>query len=218
MKALKSILILGTMLLTFDVHAQSSSLPAGFEYTTSGAEYEAYFSAKKNAIALIRNASKNPGNNLNANAVEFGEKVIHRLLSSKFAISTNATSESKCSNNDMFVTPKYPDVIFICNVTRNAIASGDNKNLLIASQILIHEGAHLVEHAKSAYTNVTPDECRPTYFELVIMENNFGKHNIPNMGNRDAYKAQCGFAEYDDVPSKSKKVAGVVNQNSRGSR
>lgn len=212
MKTLKTILVLATMLLTFDVSA--NPLPPGFEYVTSGAEYETYFNIRKKAIELIRNASKTPGNDLTAHAIEFGEKVIQRLLLSKFAISTNDASERRCSTKDMFVNTSFPNTIFICKVTRNAISDGNSKNLMIASQIFIHEGAHLVDYSEMGKS----EECRPTYFELIVMKNNFGRHNIPSMGNRDTYKAQCGFAEYNDVPSQNNRVAGHSSHKSLGSR
>ena len=176
----------------------ADNLPQGFEYLASGKEHESLVRIRSNAIYLIRQASKNEGNNLNAHAVDFGEKVIEQLNMSKFAISTNESSEKRCGNSDMFVNPSFPNVIFVCGHTRTAINSGVARNHLVASQILIHEGAHLVDYAMGLRSK----ECRATYFELAIMENNFGKKNIPTMGNRDTYKRMCGFEEYDDVPKR----------------
>ena len=185
---------------TSDVTA--GSLPSGFEYSTSGSDHTMLIAARADAVQLIRNAGKNPGNNLNAFAIKFGEEVIQALLSSQFAVSTTADSEIRCADNAMFVNANFQNTIFICRAVIRALAGGSTLNSLIASQIMIHEGAHLVLHAQSRGGRPHRDECRPTYFELVIMENNFGKKNIPSMGNRDAYKEQCGFSEYDDVPSK----------------
>ncbi len=199
-KALKLILVIATTLLTFG--ASANPLPSGFEYIASGAEYEKYYSARQRAIELIRNAAINPGNNLSSKAIQFSQKVIQRLLNSKFAVSTNDLSAARCSDLDMFVNRNFRDVIFICQRTRKALSHGNPRNLLIASQIFIHEGAHLVDHM----TKGRSEECIPTYFELVIMENNFGKMNIPSMGTRDSYRAQCGFTEYDDVPSKRENI------------
>src|SRR5690606_3642328 len=124
--------------------------------------------------------------------VEYGEEVINQLLLTKFAISKNEQSEAACSNASFFVRPAHPNVIFVCGSTRNGLRNMTLKKLLMSAQIIIHEGAHLVNYTKNNYTE--DDECSPTDFELAIMENNFGKKNIPTMVNRDGYKAQCGFA------------------------
>jgi hypothetical protein len=166
----------------------------------SGREYEKLNSVRARAIELIRNAPAMPGNNLNAKAINFGAKVIQQLTSTTFAISTNSSSEARCSDNDMFVNANYPSVIFICGSTRTALSKTNNAIFLIAVQKLVHEGAHLVDHSERGYSS----ECNATYFELVIMENNFGIHNIPTMGNRDAYKSKCGFSEYAEIPSDPK--------------
>ena len=180
----------------------AGTLPSGFEYSTSGSDHTMLIEARADSIELIRNAGKNPGNNLSAFAIKFGEEVIQNLLSSKFAISTTAESEIRCADNTMFVNPDFQNTIFICRAVTRALAGGSRLNALIVSQLMIHEGAHLVLYAQSRGGRPNRDECSPTYFELVIMENNFGVRNIPSMGNRDAYKEQCGFPEYDHIPSK----------------
>lgn len=218
MKTLKTILVLATMLLTFKSFA--APLPAGFELISSGSEYQTYFELRKKAIELIQKASKNPGNNLNAAAISYGEQVVTQLLMARFAISKNAQSEAACRKASFFVKSNQPNIIFVCGVTRNALATYSLKNTMMAAQLLIHEGAHLVNYAKNNYASVKDDECMPTYFELTIMENNFGKQNIPTMINRDGYKAECGFAYYDDVPSdRSQRTVALRNTlGSAGSR
>jgi len=199
-------LTLAMLLQASVVHtAPRPVLPEGFFYVEKeNPEYKTYSGVRRKAIALIRAAGTNTGNNLSAAAITRGEEVIQALDSAEFAVSTNASSEAICKNNDsaFFVNAIWPGVIFICGPSRIALtAHVDAKNLLMAAQLLIHEGMHLIDYKKFGRS----EECSATYFELLIMENNYGRRKIPTMSNRDAYKKQCGFEEYDDVPSTNRE-------------
>ena len=194
-------------LLTFGMLLSPASsaetlLPGFVAVELQNPEYKTYDMIRKKAISLIRQAINRPDNGLNAAGVAYGQKIIEKLLVASFAVSINAASEEVCKKSPFFTSSTYKNLIFVCGISRNALRHGKYKDLLMASQLLIHEGAHLVDHEEHNYSHVKYDECGPTWIELTIMGNDFGHKNIPTMVNRDSYKAQCGFEYYDDVPSK----------------
>ena len=208
---MKTLLItLATFLLTSNAFSATAfnnnkPLPAGFQYVdTRSSEYQTYFNIRKKAIDLIRLAQKgHNGYKLDESASKLGEQVIQELLLASFAISTNSSSKEYCADNSAFVNSFYPRTIFICDPARDALQKKPSeKHIKMAAQMFIHEGAHLVDHKEANYKIKKYDECYPSLFELLVMEIDYGRKNIPSMGSRDAYRSQCEvLAEYDDVPS-----------------
>lgn len=214
MKTLKTFLVLATMLLTFD--AFSKPLPNGFRLLESdSSEFEIYHKVRKKAIEMIYQAIRDPKTILTEEAIAYGQKVISELNLTKFAISLNEESEKLCEESAFFVKPSHPNIMFICGGARNALRDESIKDFMMSVQLFMHEAAHFVEHRKNNYANIKGDECMPTYFELVVMENNLGKQQIPTMANRDGYKSQCGFAYYDDVPSDDVRYSSKAIAQSR---
>ena len=204
MKILKALLVAAALLQSPQAHAKP--LPDGFRLLDStDHEFAIYDKVRAKAIEMIRNAIRSPESSLSQEGMEHAQKVILELNSAKFAISINEHSEKYCESAPLFVQPIYRNVLFICGDTRKALRSNSFKNFVMAVQFFIHEAGHFVDHRNNGYANVKGDECGPTYFELIVMKNNVGKQNIPSMANRDGYKSQCGFSEYDDVPSEEER-------------
>lgn len=138
---------------------------------------------------------------LNQRAVEVGKAVIKKLSSVIFLNATYGEAITHCSGREAFIDHSYLNNIFICPLVVQGIhSSGKRLATQLMSQLLIHEGVHLLGEK---------NECIATEFELKILINS-GVENISRV-NRDKYDNICDL-RWADVYLPHKKSDALAYQ------
>lgn len=162
--------------------AAPDALPAGAEkpgfaeVIATSEERSNYEHGRMLAIAMLSG-----GEGLDAQSSAITKAIAQGLARARVHVSTSVDSERQCTekNYSMFVHLRYPDIIFVCAITRRHVQklSPDVYNIL--AQGFIHEGAHLIG---------VSDECEATLIELMVVSRSGGR---PGYGNFRRYASQC---------------------------
>jgi hypothetical protein len=103
------------------------------------------------------------------------------LARARFLASSDRDSFRTCASGSysLFVTPREPGRIFVCDDVRPHARAGGAEAVAILAQGFVHESAHLVG---------VRDECAATRFELDVMDRTIGRRST---GSRIRYGARC---------------------------